>query len=87
MKIVGVREVSGTSKETGRPFSGVKLYYTEPFASGGGFGFITGSAYFGGDSADVVRSIGGDCFHVLIGTEVSISYNRFGRPVGLTITD
>ena len=61
MKIVGVREVSGTSKETGRSFSGVKLYYTEP-CSRGGFGFITGSAYFGGDSADVVRSIGGDGF-------------------------
>lgn len=84
MKIVGVREISGTSKETGRPFSGVKLYYTEPCVRGG-VGFIAGSAYFGGDSADVVRSIGGDGYSALIGVDVTITYNRFGRPVGLTI--
>lgn len=47
MKIVGLREISGTSKETGRPFSGIKLYYTEP-CSRGGFGFVTGSAKFSG---------------------------------------
>lgn len=84
MKIVGVREISGTSKETGRPFAGVKLYYTEP-CSRGGFGFVTGSAYFGGDSAEVVRAVGGENFAGLIGSEVSISYNRFGRPVGLSV--
>ena len=84
MKIVGVREVSGPSKETGRSFSGVKLYYTEPCPRGG-FGFITGSAYFGGESADVVRSIGGENFSGLIGAEVSINYNRYGRPVGLYV--
>lgn len=84
MKIVGVREISGTSKETGRPFSGIRLYYTEP-VSRGGFGFIAGSAYFGGDSADVVRSIGGENFSALLGSEVSITYNRFGRPVGLSV--
>lgn len=84
MKIVGVREISGTSKETGRPFSGIKLYYTEP-CSRGGFGFIAGSAYFGGDSAEVVRTLGGEDFVALIGSEVSISYNRFGRPVGISV--
>lgn len=84
MKIVGVREISGTSKETGRPFSGIRLYYTEP-VSRGGFGFIAGSAYFGGDSAKVLRSIGGDNFSALLGSEVSITYNRFGRPVGLSV--
>lgn len=84
MKIVGVREISGTSKETGRPFAGVKLYYTEP-CSRGGFGFVTGSAYFGGDAASVVRSVGGDNYSALIGSEVSITYNRFGRPVGLSV--
>ena len=84
MKIVGVREISGTSKETGRPFSGIRLYYTEP-VSRGGFGFIASSAYFGGDFADVVRSIGGENFSALLGSEVSITYNRFGRPVGLSV--
>lgn len=84
MKIVGVREISGTSKETGRPFSGVKLYYTEP-CTRGGVGFIAGSAYFGSNSADVVRSIGGDGYSALIGADVTITYNRFGRPVGLTV--
>lgn len=83
MKIVGVREISGVSKETGRPWSGVKLYYTEPIARGG-VGFVSGSAYFGGDSAEVVRSIAGEGYSALIGSEVSITYNRFGRPVGLT---
>lgn len=83
MKIVGVREISGVSKETGRPFAGVKLYYTEP-CTRGGVGFVTGSAYFGGDSADVVRSIAGEGYSALIGSEVSITYNRFGRPVGLS---
>lgn len=84
MKIVGVREISGTSKETGRSFSGVKLYYTEP-CTRGGVGFIAGSAYFGGDSANLVRSIGGDGYSALIGADVTINYNRFGRPVGLAI--
>lgn len=84
MKIVGVREVSGVSKETGRPWSGIKLYYTEP-VSRGGFGFVSGSAFFGGDAAAVVRSVGGENFSALIGSDVSITYNRFGRPVGLTV--
>lgn len=84
MKIVGVREVSGTSKETGRAWSGVKLYYTEP-VSRGGVGFVAGSAYFGGDSAAVIRSIGGENWAGLLGAEVSISYNRYGRPVGLSV--
>lgn len=85
MKIVGVREISGTSKETGRPWSGIKLYYTEPVSPRGGFGFVAGSAYFGGDAAAVVRSVGGENFSALIGSDVSITYNRFGRPVGLSV--
>lgn len=84
MKIVGVREISGVSKETGKPWSGVKLYYTEP-VSRGGFGFVAGSAYFGGDAAAVVRSVGGENYSALIGSEVSITYNRFGKPVGLSV--
>lgn len=84
MKIIGAREISGVSKETGKPWAGVKLFYTEPM-SRGGVGFCCGSAYFGGDSADVVRSIGGEDYSSLIGADVSITYNRYGRPVGLTI--
>lgn len=84
MKIIGAREISGISKETGKPWAGVKLFYTEP-CSRGGFGFVTGSAYFGGDAAAVVRSVGGENFSALIGSEVSITYNRFGRPVGLSV--
>lgn len=84
MKIVGVREISGVSRKTGKPWSGINLYYTEPIPRGG-VGFYACSTYFGGDSADVVRSIGGENFSALIGAEVSITYNRFGRPVGLTL--
>ena len=84
MKIVGVREISGVSKETGKLWAGVKLFYTEPM-SRGGVGFCCGSAYFGGDAASVVRSVGGEDYSALIGSEVSITYNRFGRPVGLSV--
>ena len=83
MKVVGVREVSGTNKETGRPWSGIKVYYTEPVRSHGA-GFVSGSAYFGGDSAAMVRSVAGEDYSALIGADVTFTYNRFGRPVGLT---
>lgn len=84
MKVVGVREVSGKSKETGLPWSGIKVYYTEPIGRGG-VGFVSGSAYFGGDSAAMVRAVAGDGYVALIGADVTITYNRFGRPVGLSI--
>lgn len=88
MKIIGVREISGVSKETGKHWAGVKLFYTEPM-SHGGVGSCCGNAYFGGDSVDVITDVvsdlGGEDYSVLLGADVAISYNRYGRPIGLTV--
>ena len=84
MKVIGIREVSGKSKETGRPWAGVKVYFTEPVRSSG-IGFSCGSAYFGGDYANVVRNVGGEDFSGLLGCDVDFVYDRWGKPVGINI--
>ena len=84
MKVIGCREVSGTSKESGRAWSGIKLYYTEPVRSGGA-GFTCGSAYFGGPHAQVIKDAGGEDFSGIIGCEVTLIYDRWGKAVGLNI--
>lgn len=83
MKVIGAREVSGKSKDTGRPWAGVKVYFTEP-VRGDGAGFIAGSAYFGGDRAAVVRAVAGENFSALIGAEITLTYDRWGKPVGIS---
>lgn len=75
MKVIGVREMSGVSKKSGRPYSGVMVWYTEPQSG------VTGLS---SDSAFLSDEVLGGLV-VAVGDEVDIRYNRNGFVTGVTI--
>lgn len=75
MKIVGYQRIEGTSKSTGRPYSGYRIYCTEQRNR------VTGLA--------AVDQYVGDSFMptnpLTVGDEIEFVYNRYGSVQGVNV--
>lgn len=66
--ILGIENVSYTSKKTGQPAKGLKIYFAYPVPNDRGSGMRSEDAFI---SQNVE-------FHAQVGDKVNIHYNRFG---------
>lgn len=75
--ILGIENVSYTSKKTNQPVRGLKVYYAYPINADRGIGMRTEDAFI---SQNVE-------FHAQVGDKVNILYNRFGSVEEVDVLD
>ena len=77
MKLIGIQRVDYTNKN-GYHILGYKLHTSFPAKSEDAIGEITEAVF-------VSDQVFGTCYHLAVGDEISIAYNKYGKVTAVSV--